>query len=108
VLAMANIFICGMDGKSAFPNLHRIWGEGAGSPWISWRAVVSDREADECAAKYVELLDFLAAGTRSWKVESPLAVGEPPSSTYPSNSALAHGFNSVRMPISADVMTRLF
>ena len=79
VLAMANIFICGRDGKSAFPNLQRIWGEGARfTVDILGEAVVSDREADECAAKYGELLDFLAAATRSWKVEGPLAAGEPP------------------------------
>ena len=28
--------------------------------------------------KYIELLDFLASGTRAWKVEGPLAAGEPP------------------------------
>src|ERR1700722_14988336 len=79
VLAMANIFICGRDGKSAFPNLRRIWGEGARfTVDILGEAVVSDREADECAPKYLELLDFLAAATRSWKVEGPLAAGEPP------------------------------
>src|ERR1700720_983311 len=79
VRAMANIFICGRDGKSAFPNLHRIWEEGARfTVDILGEAVVSDREADECAAKYLELLDFLAAATRSWKVEGPLAGGEPP------------------------------
>jgi RHH-type proline utilization regulon transcriptional repressor/proline dehydrogenase/delta 1-pyrroline-5-carboxylate dehydrogenase len=79
VLAMANIFICGRDGKSAFPNLQRIWREGVRfTVDILGEAVVSDREAEECAAKYGELLDFLAAGTRSWKVEGPLAGGEPP------------------------------
>jgi RHH-type proline utilization regulon transcriptional repressor/proline dehydrogenase/delta 1-pyrroline-5-carboxylate dehydrogenase len=79
VLAMASIFICGRDGKSAFPNLRRIWGEGARfTVDILGEAVVSDREADDCTAKYLELLDFLAAATRSWKVEGPLAAGEPP------------------------------
>ena len=44
VRAMANIFICGRDGKSAFPNLHRIWGEGARfTVDILGEAVVSDR-----------------------------------------------------------------
>ncbi len=79
VLAMANIFICGRDGKSAFPNLRRLWREGARfTVDILGEAVVSDREADEFAAKYSELLDFLAEGTRFWKVEGPLAAGEPP------------------------------
>jgi RHH-type transcriptional regulator, proline utilization regulon repressor / proline dehydrogenase / delta 1-pyrroline-5-carboxylate dehydrogenase len=79
VLAIANIFICGRNGRSAFPNLRRIWGEGARfTVDILGEAVVSDREADEFAAKYDELLDFLAEGTRSWKVEGSLAAGEPP------------------------------
>jgi RHH-type transcriptional regulator, proline utilization regulon repressor / proline dehydrogenase / delta 1-pyrroline-5-carboxylate dehydrogenase len=79
VLAMANIFICGRDGKSAFPNLRRIWGEGVRfTVDILGEAVVSDREADEFAARYGQLLDFLAEGTHSWKVEGPLAEGEPP------------------------------
>jgi RHH-type proline utilization regulon transcriptional repressor/proline dehydrogenase/delta 1-pyrroline-5-carboxylate dehydrogenase len=79
VLAMASIFICGRDGKSAFPNLRRSWAQGARfTVDILGEAVVGDREADEFAAKYRELLDFLAEGTRSWKVEGPLAAGEPP------------------------------
>jgi RHH-type proline utilization regulon transcriptional repressor/proline dehydrogenase/delta 1-pyrroline-5-carboxylate dehydrogenase len=79
VLAMANIFICGRDGKSAFQNLRRIWAEGARfTVDILGEAVVSEREADEFAAKYDELLDFLAAETRTWKVEGPLAATEPP------------------------------
>jgi RHH-type proline utilization regulon transcriptional repressor/proline dehydrogenase/delta 1-pyrroline-5-carboxylate dehydrogenase len=79
VLAMAKIFICGRDGKSAFPNLRRIWQEGARfTVDILGEAVVSDREADEFAAKYSDLLDFLTEGTRSWKVDDPLALGEPP------------------------------
>jgi RHH-type transcriptional regulator, proline utilization regulon repressor / proline dehydrogenase / delta 1-pyrroline-5-carboxylate dehydrogenase len=79
VMAMANIFICGRDGKSAFPNLRRIWGEGARfTVDILGEAVVSNREAEECTAKYIDLLDFLSAGTGSWKVEGPLAAGEPP------------------------------
>jgi RHH-type proline utilization regulon transcriptional repressor/proline dehydrogenase/delta 1-pyrroline-5-carboxylate dehydrogenase len=79
IMAMANIFICGRDGKSGFPNLRRIWGEGARfTVDILGEAVVSDREADECTAKYIDLLNFLASGTRSWKVEGPLVAGEPP------------------------------
>ncbi len=79
VLAMANIFICGRDGRAAFPNLRRIWGEGVRfTVDILGEAVVSDREADGFTARYIELLDFLAAGTRAWKAEGSLAVGEPP------------------------------
>jgi RHH-type transcriptional regulator, proline utilization regulon repressor / proline dehydrogenase / delta 1-pyrroline-5-carboxylate dehydrogenase len=70
VLAMANIFICGRDGGSALPNLQRRWREGARfTVDILGEAVVSDREADEFAAKYGRLLDFLTEATRSWKVE---------------------------------------
>jgi RHH-type proline utilization regulon transcriptional repressor/proline dehydrogenase/delta 1-pyrroline-5-carboxylate dehydrogenase len=79
VLAMASIFICGRDGKSAFPNLHRNWAQGVRfTVDILGEAVVSDREADEFATRYKELLDFLAEGTRSWKVDGPLAADEPP------------------------------
>jgi RHH-type transcriptional regulator, proline utilization regulon repressor / proline dehydrogenase / delta 1-pyrroline-5-carboxylate dehydrogenase len=79
VMAMANIFITGTDGKSAFPNLHQIWKEGARfTVDILGEAVVSDREADEYAARYHALLDFLANATREWKPKGPLAVTEPP------------------------------
>ncbi len=79
VLGMANIFICGQDGKSAFPNLRRIWNEGARfTVDILGEAVVSEREADEFGARYRGLLDFLAEATRAWKVEGPLAASEPP------------------------------
>jgi RHH-type transcriptional regulator, proline utilization regulon repressor / proline dehydrogenase / delta 1-pyrroline-5-carboxylate dehydrogenase len=79
VLAMANLFICGRDGKSAFPNLCRIWKEGARfTVDILGEAVVSEREADEFATRYRALLDFLAEATRDWKLEGPLAANEPP------------------------------
>jgi RHH-type transcriptional regulator, proline utilization regulon repressor / proline dehydrogenase / delta 1-pyrroline-5-carboxylate dehydrogenase len=79
VMAMANVFITGTDGKSAFPNLHQIWKEGARfTVDILGEAVVSDREADEYAARYHALLDFLANATREWKPPGPLAVTEPP------------------------------
>ena len=79
VLAMANLFISGQDGKSAFPNLRRIWNEGARfTVDILGEAVVSEREADEFAARYRGLLDFLAEATRAWKVEGPLSGSEPP------------------------------
>jgi RHH-type transcriptional regulator, proline utilization regulon repressor / proline dehydrogenase / delta 1-pyrroline-5-carboxylate dehydrogenase len=79
VLAMANLFISGQDGKSAFPNLHRIWNEGARfTVDILGEAVVSAREADEFAARYRGLLDFLAEATQAWKADGPLAGSEPP------------------------------
>lgn len=79
VLAMANLFITGRDGKSAFPNLSRIRKEGARfTVDILGEAVVSEREADEFAARYHELLEFLAEATRTWNGERPAAADEPP------------------------------
>ncbi len=79
VLSMANIFICGKDGKSALPNLRRIWSEGARfTVDILGEAVVSDRESEDYAARYRELLDFLSDATRFWKPDGPLAATEPP------------------------------
>ena len=79
VLAMANLFICGQDGKSAFPNLRQIWTGGrslyGGYPGRSSR---QRTRADEFAARYRALLDFLAEATRAWKLEGPLAASEPP------------------------------
>jgi RHH-type transcriptional regulator, proline utilization regulon repressor / proline dehydrogenase / delta 1-pyrroline-5-carboxylate dehydrogenase len=78
ITAMANIFITGTDGESAFPNLQQIWKEGARfTVDILGEAVVSDREADEYAGRYRALLDFLAAATRQWKPKEPLATNEP-------------------------------
>jgi RHH-type transcriptional regulator, proline utilization regulon repressor / proline dehydrogenase / delta 1-pyrroline-5-carboxylate dehydrogenase len=79
VLAMANLFISGRDGKSALPNLNRIWREGARfTVDILGEAVVSEREADEFATRYCDLLDFLTEATRTWNGERPAAAGEPP------------------------------
>jgi RHH-type proline utilization regulon transcriptional repressor/proline dehydrogenase/delta 1-pyrroline-5-carboxylate dehydrogenase len=76
---MANIFITGTDGESAFPNLQQIWKEGARfTVDILGEAVVSDREADEYAGRYRALLDFLADATSQWKPKEPLATNEPP------------------------------
>jgi RHH-type transcriptional regulator, proline utilization regulon repressor / proline dehydrogenase / delta 1-pyrroline-5-carboxylate dehydrogenase len=79
VMAMANIFIAGTNGKSAFPNLLQIWKEGARfTVDILGEAVVSDREADEYAGRYRSLLDFLADATQDWKAMEPLTATEPP------------------------------
>jgi RHH-type transcriptional regulator, proline utilization regulon repressor / proline dehydrogenase / delta 1-pyrroline-5-carboxylate dehydrogenase len=79
VMAMANIFIAGTNGKSAFPNLLQIWKEGARfTVDILGEAVVSDREADEYADRYRSLLDFLADATQDWKAMEPLTATEPP------------------------------
>lgn len=79
VTAMANMFITGTDGKSASPNLQQIWKEGARfTVDILGEAVVSDREADQYAKRYRDLLDFLAEATQQWKPKEPLAATEPP------------------------------
>jgi RHH-type proline utilization regulon transcriptional repressor/proline dehydrogenase/delta 1-pyrroline-5-carboxylate dehydrogenase len=79
VLELANIFIAGTDGKSALPNLRRIWKEHARfTVDILGEAVVSNKEADEYAARYGSLLDFLAGAIRDWKVEGALKANEPP------------------------------
>jgi len=82
VTAMANIFITGTDGESAFPNLQQIWKAGCTIYCrYSGEAVVSDREADEYAGRYRALLDFLADATRQWKPKEPLAPMNLPWST---------------------------
>jgi RHH-type proline utilization regulon transcriptional repressor/proline dehydrogenase/delta 1-pyrroline-5-carboxylate dehydrogenase len=79
ILAMAHVFITGADGKSALPNLRKIWKGGARfTVDILGEAVVGEREADEYAARYRSLLDFLAENTRAWQVSGPLAENEPP------------------------------
>ena len=49
------------------------------SPWISWakRSSATGKQTNS-RPNMIDLLDFLTAGTRSWKVEGPLAAGEPP------------------------------
>jgi RHH-type proline utilization regulon transcriptional repressor/proline dehydrogenase/delta 1-pyrroline-5-carboxylate dehydrogenase len=79
VKAMANIFIAGTDAKSALPNLQRIWEEQARfTVDILGEAVVSEREADLYAQRYLTLLNLLAESIGSWKVTGPLAATEPP------------------------------
>ncbi|MGA8655574.1 MAG: proline dehydrogenase family protein [Chthoniobacterales bacterium] len=79
VLELANIFIAGTDGRAALPNLRRIWKEHARfTVDILGETVVSNKEADEYAARYRSLLDFLAKATRDWRVEGALEANEPP------------------------------
>ena len=79
IRSMANIFICGDRGESALPNLQRLWSEETRfTVDILGEAVVSDSEADEFAAKYIDLLKLLTDATCSWKPEGRLAAGEPP------------------------------
>jgi RHH-type transcriptional regulator, proline utilization regulon repressor / proline dehydrogenase / delta 1-pyrroline-5-carboxylate dehydrogenase len=79
VLAMANLFIAGRDGRSALPNLERLWREGTRfTVDILGEGVVSEREADQYAARYDKLLSFLGTAIRNWQVTGPLAATEPP------------------------------
>jgi RHH-type transcriptional regulator, proline utilization regulon repressor / proline dehydrogenase / delta 1-pyrroline-5-carboxylate dehydrogenase len=79
VIAMANIFITGTDGKSALPNLRKIWKEGARfTVDILGEAVVGEREADEYAKRYRLLLDFLSEHTQPWRASAAFSNNEPP------------------------------
>jgi RHH-type transcriptional regulator, proline utilization regulon repressor / proline dehydrogenase / delta 1-pyrroline-5-carboxylate dehydrogenase len=79
IVAIANIFITGAEAGSALPNLHRIWKEGARfTVDILGEAVVGEREADEYAARYRLLLDFLAEHTRQWQATTTSSENEPP------------------------------
>jgi RHH-type proline utilization regulon transcriptional repressor/proline dehydrogenase/delta 1-pyrroline-5-carboxylate dehydrogenase len=79
VAAMANIFITGKDGPSALKNLRQIWKEGARfTVDILGETVVSEREAEQYAQRYHQLLEFLGSATGDWQVEEPLAATEPP------------------------------
>jgi len=79
VAAMANIFITGKDGSSALKNLRQIWKEGARfTVDILGETVVSEREAEQYAQRYHQLLEFLGNATGDWRVEGPLAATEPP------------------------------
>jgi RHH-type proline utilization regulon transcriptional repressor/proline dehydrogenase/delta 1-pyrroline-5-carboxylate dehydrogenase len=74
VKAMANMFIAGTDGASALPNLQRIWGEQARfTVDILGEAVVSEREADLYAERYLRLLNLLAEsiGSRKYRSQPP-------------------------------------
>jgi RHH-type transcriptional regulator, proline utilization regulon repressor / proline dehydrogenase / delta 1-pyrroline-5-carboxylate dehydrogenase len=79
VAAMANIFITGKDGPAALKNLRQIWKEGARfTVDILGETVVSEREAEQYAQRYHQLLEFLGSATADWRVEGPLAATEPP------------------------------
>jgi RHH-type proline utilization regulon transcriptional repressor/proline dehydrogenase/delta 1-pyrroline-5-carboxylate dehydrogenase len=79
VAAMANIFITGKDGPAALKNLRQIWKEGARfTVDILGETVVSEREAEQYAQRYHQLLEFLGSATADWRVEDPLAATEPP------------------------------
>ncbi|HEY5893877.1 MAG TPA: proline dehydrogenase family protein [Chthoniobacterales bacterium] len=79
VEGMSDLFIIGRDGKAALPGLRQLWKEDTRFTLdVLGEAVVSDREADEYAARYHELLESLSAETKSWTPHGNLAASEPP------------------------------
>ena len=74
---MARQFITGRDGREAVPALRKLRRRGIGfTVDILGEAVVSEREAGEYAARYLELIESLAAEARAWK-HSPQLEGAP-------------------------------
>lgn len=79
VEAMSDLFIIGRDGKAALPVLRQLWKEDTRFTLdVLGETVVSDREADEYAARYHELLESLSVETKSWTPRGRLAASEPP------------------------------
>src|SRR5258708_17300478 len=79
VAAMANIFITGKDGPSALKNLRQIWKEVARfTVDILGETVVSEKEAEQYAHRYHQLLEFLGGATADWRVDGPVAATAPP------------------------------
>lgn len=64
---MAGKFIAGTDAKSALPNLAGYWKDGiAFSVDLLGEACVSDAEAEQYQAKYLDLINNLPAAVSSW------------------------------------------
>jgi len=64
---MAGKFIAGTDARSALPNLADYWKRGiAFSVDLLGEACVSDAEADQYQAKYLDLINNLPAAVASW------------------------------------------
>lgn len=68
VSTMARQFIIGTTGAAAVPVLKRRWNKGIGfTVDILGEAVVSEREAEEYYARYLELIESLAKESTCWK-----------------------------------------
>ncbi|HEY5753642.1 MAG TPA: proline dehydrogenase family protein [Chthoniobacterales bacterium] len=79
VEGISDLFIIGRDGKAALPVLRQLWKEDTRFTLdVLGETVVSDREADEYAGRYHELLESLASETKSWTPRGHLAASEPP------------------------------
>jgi RHH-type proline utilization regulon transcriptional repressor/proline dehydrogenase/delta 1-pyrroline-5-carboxylate dehydrogenase len=67
ITGMASKFIAGTDAKSALGNLKELWGDGiAFSVDLLGEACVSDAEAEQYQAKYLDLVNNLPAAVASW------------------------------------------
>jgi len=70
---MARTFIAGTDATSALPNLEKLWKSGiAFSVDLLGEACVSDAEADQYQAKYLDLVGNLPGTVSGWKASERL------------------------------------
>ena len=64
---MGKKFIAGTDAKSALPGLKKLWNDGiAFSVDLLGEACVSDAEADDYKAKYLDLIENLPESVGDW------------------------------------------
>src|SRR5687767_8892402 len=67
ITGMAEKFIAGTDAESAVPKLRKLWDRGmAFSVDLLGEACISDKEADEYQAKYLDLVDNLPKWVNDW------------------------------------------
>src|SRR5687768_17465166 len=73
ITGMAEKFIAGTDAESAVPKLRKLWDRGmAFSVDLLGEACISDREADEYQAKYLDLVDNLPTWVNDWPAKPVL------------------------------------
>ncbi len=73
ITGMAEKFIAGTDAKSAVPKLRRMWDDGlCFSVDLLGEACVSEREADEYQAKYLDLVENLPKWVNDWPAKERL------------------------------------
>jgi len=73
IKSMAGKFIAGTDARSALPSLRKLWDEGiAFSVDLLGEACVSDAEADEYKAKYLDLIENLPGDVADWPARAVL------------------------------------
>ncbi len=70
---MGKKFIAGTDAKSALPGLEKLWKDGiAFSVDLLGEACVSDDEAEDYKAKYLDLVENLPESVSGWKPNTQL------------------------------------